>query len=92
MKNTLYSILALPLTIGTASGAQEMIGEFVPALVGFFCSLIALIIAIICVIQVLKSDRSTKSKVLWIVVILFVPFGWIIYLLFGRKQNKNAHL
>jgi len=76
MTNKPYWILAVLLMIGT-TGCGEAIG------LGL-CGAILLVLAIIAVIEVAISFRSLVSKVLWILFILCVPGGVIIYYLFGR--------
>ncbi len=48
--------------------------------------LILLILAIIAIIDVLKSGMDTVKKVIWILVILFLPLiGVILWFLIGKK-------
>jgi phospholipase D-like protein len=48
-------------------------------------SLIVLILDIIAIFDCLKSNADTVKKLLWILVILFLPpFGVILYFLLGR--------
>ncbi|TDZ14105.1 hypothetical protein Cob_v012955 [Colletotrichum orbiculare MAFF 240422] len=52
---------------------------------------IVLVLDIIVFIEVLKSDRSTGSKVLWcLVVFLFPIIGMIIYYLFSDRAAHNS--
>ncbi len=37
-------------------------------------------------INCIKNDR--KNKLMWILVIIFVPFGFVIYFIFGRKNEE----
>ena len=39
------------------------------------------------IVDLLKEDRVVKgNKVVWIVVVVLVNFGWLIYLLLGRDE------
>ncbi|MBO0930872.1 PLDc_N domain-containing protein [Fibrella sp. HMF5036] len=66
-------------------GGQEMLWVLLFALIPvswFACSMIALINA-------LRSDfRGSSDKLIWVLVILFVPyFGPILYFTIGRQQR-----
>lgn len=51
--------------------------------------LIVLIADIWAIISVVQSGTTTGSKVLWVVLILFLPvIGLILWLLFGPKKAK----
>ncbi len=48
--------------------------------------LLVLILDIIAIIDVLKSDMDTGKKTLWIILIIFLPvIGMILYFLMGKK-------
>jgi len=48
-------------------------------------SLVVLVVAILAIINVLQSGKSTEAKVLWVIVILVFPLvGAIVYFLVGR--------
>lgn len=52
---------------------------------GFF-GLILLICVIYAVVKTIQSGASTGAKVIWILVLLLLPFlGFILWLLFGPK-------
>lgn len=49
-------------------------------------SLLVLVLDIVVILDILKSNKDTEKKVLWIVVVVFLPLlGPIIYYLVGRK-------
>ena len=49
--------------------------------------LIVLILDIIAIVDVLKTSMDTTKKLLWILLILFLPvIGMIIYFLIGKKS------
>ncbi|HUK99733.1 MAG TPA: PLD nuclease N-terminal domain-containing protein [Nitrospirota bacterium] len=49
--------------------------------------LVVLVLDIIAIIDVLKSSMATGKKVLWIILILVLPFvGMVLYFLIGKKQ------
>ena len=48
--------------------------------------LLLLILAIFCILQVVQSGMDSTKKLIWILVILFLPLiGSILWLLIGRK-------
>ncbi|UMB61396.1 PLD nuclease N-terminal domain-containing protein [Lutibacter sp. A80] len=54
--------------------------------VGLF--LMTLILTILALIEILKSDFKDNDKIIWIVVVLFFNFiGAILYFVIGRKQR-----
>ena len=49
--------------------------------------LVVLVLDIIAIIDVLKSSMATGKKILWIILILVLPFvGMVLYFLIGKKQ------
>ena len=42
---------------------------------------------IIASIDIAKSKFEGNQKIFWLLLCLFVPFGWLIYFLIGRKQR-----
>jgi hypothetical protein len=49
-------------------------------------SIIIFIIDIICVVEILQSNKDFEKKILWIVVVVLLPvLGPILYYLVGRK-------
>lgn len=57
--------------------------------VGGFFGLIILILDIWAIINVVNSNASTGSKVLWVLLILFLPVvGLIAWFLLGPKKPK----
>lgn len=49
-------------------------------------SLIVLVLDIIAIVDCLKSNVDVVKKLLWILVILLLPFvGMLLYFLIGRK-------
>ncbi len=52
--------------------------------------LIALIIFVIdalCVIDILRSNKDLKRKILWIIAVIFLPvFGPVLYFVVGRNN------
>jgi hypothetical protein len=64
---------------------EELI-ELLPILIPF--AVINLGIIIYTIIDIHKTDRDVVgiSKFWWTIIVIFVSFGWVIYLLAGRKQ------
>lgn len=65
---------------------MEELVELLPILIPFM--VINLGIIIYTVFDIHKADREVVglSKFWWTVIVIFVSFGWVIYLLAGRKQ------
>lgn len=46
---------------------------------------------IFALLSVLKAKRTEVQlrfdPIIWIIVVLFVNFGWLIYFIFGRKEE-----
>lgn len=53
-------------------------------------SLLVLLLPILALISLLKNDFKGDDKIIWIVVILFLPMlGSILYFLFGRNKKLS---
>ncbi|WP_442795149.1 PLDc N-terminal domain-containing protein [Pelobium manganitolerans] len=71
--------------------------EFVAPSIGLtvwaIVSLVGLILPIICLISVLRHDFKNNDKLIWVIIIVFIPFlGSILYLLIGRKNYTNPSI
>ena len=54
---------------------------------GALMGLVILILDIIALVDVLKSNMDTVKKLLWIIVILILPvIGMVLYFLIGKKS------
>lgn len=50
-------------------------------------SLIILVLDIIAIVEVLKSSAESGKKILWVLVIIFLPLlGLVLYYLIGKSQ------
>ena len=59
--------------------------------VGGIVGLIILLLDIWAIVQIVQSGTSTGSKVLWTLLILFLPLiGLIIWALAGPRSGTNA--
>lgn len=48
------------------------------------------IIPIVALIDILKNKFSGNDKLIWVLVVLFLPFiGSVLYFIIGRKQKIN---
>lgn len=57
-------------------------------IVGF----LVLVLDILVIIEVLKSDRDILSKVAWIALVLLFPvFGALIYMAVGHNRHTHTH-
>lgn len=53
---------------------------------GMLISLLILVIDIIVIIDILKSNKDTERKVLWIIAVVFLPIlGPVLYYLIGKR-------
>jgi hypothetical protein len=53
---------------------------------GRLISLLILVIDVVVIIDILKSNKDTEKKVLWIVAVVFLPvLGPILYYFVGKK-------
>lgn len=51
-----------------------------------FCSALVVVLDIVALLEVYRSERSSGDKILWTLIILFFPIlGCIGYYFFGRK-------
>jgi hypothetical protein len=49
-------------------------------------SLVVLIIDIVVIIDILKSNKDVEKKMLWIIAVIFLPvLGPILYYILGKK-------
>jgi hypothetical protein len=49
-------------------------------------SILILVIDIIVIIDILKSNKDTERKILWIIAVVFLPvLGPILYYFIGKK-------
>ena len=54
---------------------------------GKLISLVILIIDIIVIVDILKSNKDTEKKVLWIIAVVFLPvLGPLLYYFLGKKR------
>jgi hypothetical protein len=55
---------------------------------GRFISLIILIIDIIVIYDIVKSNKDTEKKVLWIIAVVFLPvLGPLLYYFLGKRNT-----
>lgn len=61
---------------------------FLSGLFSFVFGIIWLILIIIAVMDLLKSNLPMNTKLLWLIVILIAPvIGSLLYLLWGKRQK-----
>lgn len=54
---------------------------------GRFISLIILIIDVVVIFDIVKSNKDTEKKVLWTIAVVFLPIlGPLLYYFIGRKK------
>jgi len=55
---------------------------------GSLIGLIIVVLDIIAIVDLFKSAKQTGKKVLWLILILILPFiGMILYFLLGREKK-----
>ncbi len=53
---------------------------------GRFIGLLILIIDIVVVLDILKSNKDNEKKMLWIIAVVFLPvFGPVLYYFIGQR-------
>jgi Phospholipase_D-nuclease N-terminal len=53
---------------------------------GALISIIILIIDVVVIFDIIRSNKDTEKKVLWIIAVIFLPvLGPILYYLIGKK-------
>lgn len=56
--------------------------------VGGFLGFILLVCVVYAIVKTIQSRASTGTKVIWIVVLLLIPFlGFILWLFFGPRSK-----
>ncbi|MEM1973528.1 MAG: PLD nuclease N-terminal domain-containing protein [Thermoplasmata archaeon] len=56
----------------------------------FLIPIVVLIFWIWALVDIIRSEFPGSNKVIWILVVIFVPLiGMILYFLIGRKQKLN---
>lgn len=66
-------------------GIQEIIFMF---FIGFLIPVATIVLIIWALVDILKSEFTGSNKVIWVLVVLFLPLiGSILYLVIGRKQK-----
>jgi len=55
---------------------------------GKFIGFIIFVIDVIVIIDIVRGNKDTEKKVLWIIAVIFLPLlGPILYYLIGKKTN-----
>jgi hypothetical protein len=53
---------------------------------GRLISLAVIVLDVIVILDILKSNKDTEKRILWIIAVVFLPLlGPILYLVIGRK-------
>lgn len=53
---------------------------------GRLISLAVIVLDVIVILDILKSNKDTEKRILWIIAVIFLPIlGPILYLVIGRK-------
>lgn len=48
---------------------------------------ITIVPQIITIVHIVRSSLENTLKLIWVLVTLFIPFGWLVYLLAGRPKK-----
>lgn len=55
---------------------------------GRLLGLIILIIDVLVVIDIIKSNKDTEKKILWVIAVVFLPIlGPVLYFIIGKSGN-----
>ena len=59
------------------------------SLIGLLILILWLIMPLVMMVNIAISEfKDNTNKIVWIIIILVLyPIGWILYLIFGRKQR-----
>lgn len=50
----------------------------------------AILLPVLALVEIIRSNISSESKIIWILVVLLLPFiGSILFLLLGRSQKAH---
>ncbi len=85
-RHNLFALPFLMLAVLLLSGCGPNLFEYAmqPRSLGC-CGLIVVVLDIVALVEVLGSARTTGNKILWSLIIIFLPFlGFFAYYLFGR--------
>ncbi len=64
----------------------ETIQNILPLLIPLI--LIDLAFKIYSIVDIVNEDRKVKggNKIIWLIVVVLVSYGWVIYLIFGKDE------
>jgi hypothetical protein len=54
----------------------------------FFLGIIHLVGQLVALIDILRREDpqlTGDSRLLWVLIVIFVPFGWLLYFVIGRR-------
>jgi hypothetical protein len=61
---------------------------FIGGILRFLIGIIWFVLIVVAILDLLKRQIPTNTKLLWLIVILIAPvFGSLIYLILGRKNK-----
>ncbi len=83
MRYTAFALIAAPLLAGCGDNLLQMASR--PTQLGC-CGIVILVLDIIAIIEIAGSSRTLGSKILWVLIIFFVPIvGLVVYYVFERN-------
>jgi type III secretory pathway component EscS len=44
---------------------------------------------ILAIVHIVRSQLESNLKLIWVLVTIFVPFGWLVYFLAGRPKEAE---
>jgi type III secretory pathway component EscS len=55
----------------------------------FLLLLLALMVIpqVMAIVHIVKSSLESNLKLIWVLVTIFIPFGWLVYFLAGRPKE-----
>ena len=64
----------------------DLIQNILPLLIPLI--LIDLAFKIYSIVDIVNEDRKVKggNKIIWLIVVVLVSYGWVIYLIFGKDE------
>ncbi len=53
-----------------------------------FIFLLMFVAQIFAIIHIVRSNLESNIKLIWAIVTVFVPFGWLVYFIAGQKKDE----
>ncbi|MEL6610642.1 MAG: PLD nuclease N-terminal domain-containing protein [Bacteroidota bacterium] len=82
----ILGLVALPLVLAGCAAPDNLIDGLRNPLAWGPCGLIIIILDVIALVEIVNSRKSTSSKLIWSLIVVFFPLGGLIlYHFFGKE-------